>query len=162
MPVLADGGSEAGSVRRKAGDVETPFSGSLAFEEAGGFDYGEGFQVGPTFGAGQTVELLEGVTTAMFDAVMVFFECFVENVRGLLRGVLEQGKEVAQGVTQVRLVVLHRQHAVGAPRSRIARAIEGWASMASMVTMQPSNASTESNGGIEDADEESRSWEGSR
>jgi hypothetical protein len=48
MPVLADGGSETGCVRGKAGDVETSFGAGLAFEEAGGFDDGEGFQVGPT------------------------------------------------------------------------------------------------------------------
>jgi hypothetical protein len=35
MPVLADGGSETGGVRGKAGNIETSFGAALAFEEAG-------------------------------------------------------------------------------------------------------------------------------
>jgi hypothetical protein len=114
MPVLSNGGGEARGIWREAGDIEASFGGGLALDGAGGFDHGEGFQAGPAFGAVQTVELVEGVSAAMFDAPVVFFERFVESVRCFFRGALKQGKEVAQGFAQVRLVVLHCQHVVGA------------------------------------------------
>ncbi len=66
------------------------------------------------FGLGQTVELVEGKAAADFDSPMIFFDSFRRRVRRALRHCLELDEEVTDRVSQVRLIVLGRQHVIGA------------------------------------------------
>ena len=81
----------------------------LALDFALRLDHREGLQIGPLLGFMQTRQLIEGITTPRLDPSMILLHGFGHRVGCPVRRRLEPGKEIAQRIGQIRLVVLERQ-----------------------------------------------------
>lgn len=79
---------------RQTADVEAVLDGGLASNATLGLDDRERLQIGPLFGSGQTVELIEGKTAADFVSAMILLNGLGCCVRGTLRRCPEQSEEV--------------------------------------------------------------------
>ena len=113
-PMGPNSREQPGRIGRQAAEVETPLNGGFALDAALGLDHGKGLEVVPLLGPGQTIDLVEGPAAADFDPPVIFLDGFRYGVRRALRHGLELGEEVPDRIGQERLIVLDRQHVIGA------------------------------------------------
>ena len=66
--MLAHRRIDSGGIGGQTGNIAALLDGALVVDGAPGDDDREGFQIGPTFGCMQVIELIEGVTAPDFDS----------------------------------------------------------------------------------------------
>ena len=113
-PVCTNGGEQSGSVCWQTTEVRAAFACRFALDAAIGLNDHERLEIWPLPGLGQTVGLFEGKAPAEFDPSVIFLDGLGQGVRGTFRRLQKPDKEVPDRISQEPLIVLDRQHVIGA------------------------------------------------
>ena len=114
-PMRADRVADGLRIGGQTADVEASFAGSFIADGALGFEHGKATHPLPLLGLIEAFQLIEHVAAACLQPAVILLHGLGERVRGVYgRMSAEAAPEVFYRLGQFGLVVLDRQHVVGA------------------------------------------------